>query len=86
MTCTKFARKYKGMTTVLLAIGLIALFFIGMSVRMIFLKNGEFKGTCASQNPYLKNEGATCGYCGKEVGSCENGEEQNEVEKVMSKF
>jgi hypothetical protein len=76
------------MTTVLLAIGLISLFFIGMSVRLIFLKNGEFKGTCASQNPFLQKEGATCGYCGKTVGTCENGEEQpmNEVDKVLSKF
>jgi hypothetical protein len=77
------------MTTVLLAIGLIALFFIGMSVRLIFLKNGEFKGTCASQNPYLKSEGGTCGYCGKSVGSCENDEDsdpQNEVDKVLAKF
>lgn len=73
------------MTTILLAIGLIALFFVGMSVRLIFLKNGEFKGTCASQNPYLNKEGGTCGYCGKAVGSCDS-EEQNEVDKVMSRF
>ena len=77
------------MTTVLLAIGLVALFFVGMSVRLIFLKNGEFKGTCASQNPYLNKDGATCGYCGKEVGSCENENDsapQNEVDKVLAKF
>lgn len=75
------------MTTVLLAIGLIALFFVGMSVRLLLLKNGEFKGTCASQNPYLNKEGTTCGYCGKPVGACENDEEpQNEVDRVLSKF
>ncbi len=56
------------MATVLLAIGFTALFFILMSVRLILLKKGEFKGTCASQNPFLNKEGATCGNCGKEVG------------------
>ena len=60
------------MTTVLLAIGLIGSFFILMSVRLIFIKNGEFKGTCASQNPFLNKEGAACGYCGKMPEFCEN--------------
>ena len=40
------------MTTVYLTLAFVALFFILMSVRLIFLKNGQFKGTCASQNPY----------------------------------
>lgn len=63
------------MTTLLLAIGFLALFFALMSVRLIFLKNGEFKGTCASQSPFLKEKGATCGVCGKTVDestSCDN--------------
>jgi hypothetical protein len=77
------------MLTVFLAIGLVALFFIGMSVRLLLLKKGEFKGTCASQNPYLQKEGSTCGYCGKPVGTCdEEGEEEpsNAVDKVMARF
>lgn len=79
------------MTTVLLTIGFIAAFFILMSVRMIFLKNGQFKGTCASQSPYLNKEGTTCGYCGKQVGDgepCGKEEDDNEseVDKVLSKF
>lgn len=75
------------MATVLLAIGFIALFFILMSVRLIFLKKGEFKGTCASQSPFLNKEGAKCGYCGKEVGkdaAC--GNPDSEVNKVLAKF
>ncbi len=75
------------MLTVLLGIGFIALFFILMSVRLIFLKNGEFKGTCASQSPYLNKEGATCGYCGKTLNAgdpCANPD--SEVKKVMAKF
>lgn len=76
------------METLLLGIGLIAVFFIFMSVRLIFLKDGQFKGTCASQNPYLNKEGTTCGYCGKTVGAeaCgKNDMDDNEVNKVMSK-
>ncbi len=38
---------------------------------MIFLKNGEFRGTCASQSPWLVKEGTTCGYCGKTLGEGE---------------
>ncbi len=75
------------MTTLLLGIGFIALFFVLMSVRLIFLKNGEFKGTCASQSPFLNKEGATCGFCGKTVNpgdSC--GNPDNEVDKVLAKF
>lgn len=74
------------MTTLLLAIGFVALFFGLMSVRLLFLKNGEFKGTCASQNPYLNKEGATCGYCGKKVGEGDScGNPDSEVLKVMEK-
>ena len=75
------------MATLLLGIGFIAVFFILMSVRLIFLKDGQFKGTCASQNPYLNKEGATCGFCGKKVGEGEAcGNPENEVDKVMSKY
>lgn len=75
------------MTTILLGIGFVGVFFIFMSVRLIFIKDGEFKGTCASQNPYLNKDGEACGYCGKVVtvgDSCANPE--NEVDKVMNKF
>lgn len=82
------------MTTVLLTIGFLALFFILMSVRLIFLKNGQFKGTCASQSPYLNKDRATCGYCGKKVGEGDEcgdpqrplEQEESEVDKLLSKF
>ncbi len=73
------------MVTVLLGIGLVALFFVGLSVRLIFMKNGEFKGTCASQNPYLNKDGESCGFCGRAPGEqCKNSD--SEVNKVLSKF
>ncbi|GJM29605.1 MAG: hypothetical protein DHS20C17_22400 [Cyclobacteriaceae bacterium] len=75
------------MTTVLLAIGILAIFFILMSVRLWLVKGGEFKGTCASQSPFLNKQGETCGYCGKQVNpgdSCAKPE--SEVDKVLSRF
>lgn len=56
------------MAVFLLTIGVLALFFILMSVRLLFIKNGEFRGTCATQSPFLAKEGITCGYCGKTLG------------------
>lgn len=75
------------MTVTLLGIGFIALFFVLMSVRLILIKDGQFKGTCASQSPFLNKEGATCGYCGKTMDGGETcGNPDNEVNKVMGKF
>ena len=28
-------------------------------------KDGEFAGTCASQNPMINTNGEACGFCGK---------------------
>lgn len=56
------------MAVFFLTLVVFGLFFALMSVRLIFLKNGEFRGTCASQSPFLAKEGITCGYCGKIIG------------------
>ena len=73
--------------TLVFTLVLIALFFVGMSVRLILLKNGEFKGTCASQSPFLNKDGVKCGYCGKEMKAGETcGNPDNEVDKVLAKF
>ena len=75
------------MTTALLAIGILALFFVLMSVRLLFIKGGEFKGTCASQSPFLNKQGETCGLCGKKVtpdDDCAN--PKSEVDKVLSNY
>ncbi len=75
------------MNTFVFTLILIGLFFVGMSVRLILLKNGEFKGTCASQSPFLNKEGVKCGYCGKDLKAGEAcGNPDNEVDKVLSKF
>lgn len=75
------------MATFLLAIGFVGLFFVLMSVRLIFLKNGEFKGTCASQSPFLNKNGGSCSFCGRDVSAGEAcGNPDSEVTKVLSKF
>ncbi len=63
------------MATVVISIVFIGIFFLFMSVRLIFVKDGKFRGTCASQSPYLNKEGGSCGMCGKKVEpgeSCQN--------------
>jgi hypothetical protein len=53
------------MKLVLLTIGLLALAFAGISIKIWGKKDGKFAGTCASQNPHLNKEGVACGLCGK---------------------
>lgn len=51
----------------------LALFFILMSTRILLKKNGEFRGSCASNNPMLKNDLGECQMCGKKPSAeCEN--------------
>ena len=74
------------MTTILTLV-LVGLFFIGMSVRLLLLNNGEFKGTCASQALFLNKEDVKCGFCGKEMKKGEScGNPDNEVDKVLAQF
>jgi len=77
--------KILDMVTIGLSIGLVALFFIGMTVRLWLIKDGEFKGTCASQSPFLNKDGQACGFCGRLPGEqCKNPD--SEVNKVLAKF
>jgi hypothetical protein len=43
----------------------LGLCVMGISIKIWAKKDGEFSGTCASQNPYLNQEGENCGFCGK---------------------
>ena len=38
--------------------------FAGIGIKILLKKNGNFSGTCASQNPLLNKEGESCGICG----------------------
>jgi len=53
------------MKLVLLTIGLLAFAFAGIAIKIWSKKDGEFSGTCASQSPFLNQDGQACGMCGK---------------------
>ena len=74
------------MAVFLLTVVVLGLFFVLMSVRLIFIRQGEFRGTCATQSPFLAKEGIVCGYCGKTVGegeSCKSDEKQESVLEAL---
>ena len=43
---------------------LIGLAFAGIALRILLVKGGEFRGTCATNNPMLTNEIGECSVCG----------------------
>ena len=60
---------------ILSAIGLLALGFAGIAIKLWAKKGGTFSGTCASQNPMIKGEQASCSLCGRtadELGDCDS--------------
>lgn len=63
------------MGLVLISIGLLALAFGGIAIKIWAKKGGEFAGTCASKNPVLQDEGAVCGLCGARPSEQCKGEE-----------
>lgn len=49
-------------TTLLCAVIIIALLIVGLGVKMIFKKHGEFKRHCSSVDPYTgERSGCVCG-------------------------
>jgi hypothetical protein len=48
----------------LITVALLALAFAGIAIKILLKKDGQFAGTCASNNPLLQEKGATCGVCG----------------------
>lgn len=60
------------MKLVLLSIGMLAIAFAGIAIKLLLKKNGEFAGTCASKNPILNQENEPCSLCGAQPGDiCE---------------
>lgn len=52
------------MTVILLSIVLLALAVAGIAIKLLVKKDGQFSGTCSSNNPLLQKEGGVCGLCG----------------------
>tara|TARA_B100000614_G_C14483205_1_gene467565 strand:- start:876 stop:1085 length:210 start_codon:yes stop_codon:yes gene_type:complete len=50
----------------LISLGFLVFVFAGIGIKILLKENGEFSGTCASQNPFLNKEGEACGFCGAE--------------------
>lgn len=53
------------MKLIFLTIGLLAVAFAGIAIKIWAKKDGKFAGTCASQSPFLNQNGEACGMCGK---------------------
>ncbi|HIK66942.1 MAG TPA: membrane or secreted protein [Flavobacteriales bacterium] len=49
---------------ILLSIGLIGIAFAGIAIKLLLKKDGEFAGTCASNNPLFQDESGSCSVCG----------------------
>lgn len=52
------------MKLALLTICLLALAVARIAIKILVKKNGQFTGTCASNNPLVNTEGEPCGICG----------------------
>lgn len=39
-----------------------------IGIRMFFVKDGTFRGSCATNNPMIKNEFGECTVCGRKPG------------------
>ena len=52
------------MKLILLTIGILAIAFAGIAIKIWAKKDGKFSGTCASQSPFLNKEGENCSMCG----------------------
>jgi hypothetical protein len=60
------------LVTIVMCTVLIGLFFVMLGIRIIFNKEGGFRGSCASNNPLLMQTGIDCA-CGKKPGECQTG-------------
>mgnify|MGYP000296405416 CR=1 FL=1 len=52
------------MKLILITIILLGLGFAGIAIKILVKKDGEFDGTCASNNSLITPEGQSCGICG----------------------
>ena len=55
-------------TTIILSFFLTLICLAGICIKILIKKDGEFSGTCASNNPFLNKDGKKCSYCGADPG------------------
>lgn len=58
--------------TILLAAGIFMLAFALIAIRLLILKNGEYKAACSSNKKDLEKMGVNCPVCGDDPEKCEN--------------
>ena len=56
------------MKTIFISILIVCLCVLAICVKILLVKNGEFSGTCASNNPLINKNGEKCSYCGADPG------------------
>lgn len=52
------------MAVVIASILLLGIGFAGIAIKLLLKKDGKFSGTCASNSPFLNEEGKACSLCG----------------------
>jgi len=64
----------------LIIFGTFGISFFLINIRHIFTGN-EFRGTCSSNNPMVKDKFGNCNVCGKGPDEvCKNPEEKNDLD------
>ena len=66
----------------LLTVGLLGLAVAGIAIKLLVKKDGEFAGTCASNNPMFQDESGSCSVCGaRPQDQCLNKSEEEQEKK-----
>lgn len=66
---------------VAISVVLVLIAFAMFGIRMLFVKNGEFRGTCSGNSPFLRKDGIACGLCGAKPGEeCSKDKDQATVQ------
>lgn len=56
------------LAVIVASVVLVLIAFFLFSVRLLFVKGGEFRGTCAGNSSFLRKDGIACGVCGRQPG------------------
>ncbi len=68
------------MEVFLVAAVLLGLGFAGIAIKIWAKKDGEFSGTCASNSPFLNEDGQPCSFCGAAPeDKCKSDSKEGEV-------
>ncbi|MEN9360268.1 MAG: hypothetical protein RL095_1803 [Verrucomicrobiota bacterium] len=69
-------------SNVLAALGVLALLFIGVGLKVICGKDEEVQGSCSARNKFTQDE--SCGICGKADAASGCGKKSDETGKNNS--